>query len=52
MLTTKEKGNQLAEKLIEKLPYLLDLMEKGSEKGSDSVDLYCHVVKFRISRIA
>lgn len=28
------------------------ISKKGSEKGSDSVDLYCNVVKFRISRIA
>ena len=26
--------------------------EKGSEKGSDSVDFYCNVVKFKISKIA
>lgn len=30
----------------------LFLFKKGSEKGSDSVDLYCNVVKFRISKIA
>lgn len=28
------------------------ISKKGSEKGSDSVDLYCDVVKFRKSRIA
>ncbi len=28
------------------------ISNKGSEKGSDSVDLYCDVVKFRKSRIA
>ena len=28
------------------------ISKKGSEKGSDSVDFYCNVVKFRISRIA
>ena len=28
------------------------ISKKGSEKGSDSVDLYCNVVKFRISKIA
>ena len=28
------------------------ISNKGSEKGSDSVDLYCNVVKFRKSRIA
>lgn len=26
--------------------------KKGSEKSSDSVDFYCNVVKFEISRIA
>ena len=26
--------------------------KKGSEKGSDSVDFYCNVVKFKISKIA
>ena len=31
---------------------MIYLSKKGSEKGSDSVDLYCNVVKFRISRIA
>lgn len=33
-------------------PNLYSYFKKGSEKGSDSVDLYCNVVKFRISRIA
>ncbi len=28
------------------------ISNKGSEKGSDSVDFYCNVVKFRISKIA
>ena len=28
------------------------ISKKGSEKGSDSVDFYCNVVKFKISRIA
>ena len=28
------------------------ISNKGSEKGSDSVDFYCNVVKFEISRIA
>lgn len=28
------------------------ISKKGSEKGSDSVDFYCNVLKFRISRIA
>ena len=28
------------------------ISNKGSEKGSDSVDLYCDIVKFRKSRIA
>ena len=28
------------------------ISNKGSEKSSDSVDLYCNVVKFRISKIA
>ncbi len=28
------------------------ISKKGSEKGSDSIDFYCNVVKFRISRIA
>ena len=31
---------------------MIYLSKKGSEKGSDSVDLYCNVVKFRISKIA
>ena len=33
-------------------PNQYSYFKKGSEKGSDSVDLYCNVVKFRISRIA
>ena len=28
------------------------ISKKGSEKGSDSVDFYCNVVKYRISEIA
>ena len=28
------------------------ISKKGSEKGSDSVDFYCNVVKFKLSRIA
>lgn len=28
------------------------ISKKGSEKGSDSVDFYCNVVKFEISKIA
>lgn len=28
------------------------ISKKGSEKGSDSADFYCNVVKFEISRIA
>ena len=28
------------------------ISKKGSEKGSDSVDFYCNVVKYRISKIA
>lgn len=28
------------------------ISKKGSEKGSDSVDFYCNVVKFTISKIA
>lgn len=28
------------------------ISNKGSEKGSDSVDLYCNLLKFKISRIA
>lgn len=33
-------------------PNQYSYFKKGSEKGSDSVDFYCNVVKFRISRIA
>lgn len=28
------------------------ISKKGSEKGSDSVDFYCNVVKFKISKFA
>ena len=28
------------------------ISNKGSEKGSDSVDLYCNLLKIKISRIA
>ena len=28
------------------------ISKKGSEKGSDSAEFYCNVVKFEISRIA
>jgi len=28
------------------------ISKKGSEKGSDSTDFYCNLVKFKISKIA
>jgi len=41
-------------KLLLLLIVRIDILisNKGSEKGSDSIDLYCNVVKFRIPRIA
>ena len=33
-------------------PNQYSYFKKGSEKGSDSADFYCNVVKFEISRIA
>ena len=33
-------------------PNQYSYFKKGSEKGSDSVDFYCNVVKFEISKIA
>ena len=38
--------------LVFNCPNQYSYFKKGSEKGSDSVDFYCNVVKFEISKIA